>query len=662
MSRPLLGWVGAVVLVAAAGLLPLGVAGVARAADAPKGADKSAAELLPSSTLFYAEVSRPKDLIGLVLDNPAVANLVKSPQYQQVLAAPQFKQLLDAVALVEQRAGVKWRPALETITGGGIVIAIDPATGGGIAMVRSEDPKTTAAVRDALFALAREDATNKGNPDPVKKTQYRELVAHKVGEAALVECGPWLLATNKPDLAKAVANAYLDGPAEGESLAESEEFVAAREQGGAKTSAATEKAKPTAWGFVRLPQLRLLAAGQPWMKPNAKSDNPGAELIFGGLVGVIQKAPYATMSIDASPEGLKLAIAAPNDPSWVPEHRNFYFAPPAENGQMSGGAAPAFKPKGTLLSLTTYRDVAAMWQAGPDLFDEGVAAQMAQTDSGLSTFLGGKSFGTDVLNTFKPQIQFIVTAQDYKAAGVEAPAIRIPAFASVVRLKGAEAKRIGLTKHMRFAFQSLVAVVNLDGVAKNRPMLEMQNEKRGGAEIHWAVYERPEAGEAAAAEGDAAKGQAAEGAGAGGDGGAKEGAAAAVPTPPAAETRDDFHQNFSPALVISPDYLMLCSTREIAQELADLAAAEKQAGKAAATVAENTAIELDAKGIAALLHENREQLVANNMLTKGQDRPAAEQEIDFLVGLLDYFRGASLRLTPTEKWIELEVDVKTATK
>lgn len=648
MSRPSLGWVRVLLLVGG-GLLPLVATGVARAAEAPKGADRSAAELLPASTLFYAEVSRPKDLIGLVLDNPAVANLMKSPQFQQALAAPQFKQVMDAIALVEQRAGVKWRPALETITGGGIVIAIDPATGGGIAMIRSEDPKTTATVRDALFALAREDAANKGNPDPVKQVQYRDLVAHKLGEAALVECGPWLLATNKPDLAKAVANAYLDGPAPGESLAESDEFVSAQALDDVKASTATEKAKPMAWAFVRLPQLRLLA-NQPWLKSNAKSDNPGAELIFGGLIGVAQKAPYATLSIDASPDGLKLAIAAPNDPNWVPAERRFYFAPAGEGGEVSGGAAPPLKPAGTVLSLTTYRDVAAMWQAGPDLFDEGVAAQMAQTDSGLSTFLGGKSFGTDVLSTFKPQIQFIVAAQDYKKAGIDAPAIRIPAFASVIRLKGAEARKIGLTRHLRMAFQSLVAIGNLDGATKNRPMLELQTEKRGGAEIHWAVYEPPGAGgDEVGADEDAAKGQA-----------PADAAAADAAPAPAAETRDDIHYNFSPALVISPDYLMLCSTREIALELADLAAAEKKAGKTNATIAQNTLIEADARGIAALLHENKEQLIAQNMLEKGHDRTAAENEINFLVGIVDYFQGVNLRLTPTEKSIALELEVKTA--
>jgi hypothetical protein len=640
--RPLVGWVGLlVVAIVAGGLTPVS-ARAAGTADRPLGADKSAAELLPASTLFYAEIAQPQQLIAQVLDNPAFARLIASPQYQGVLDQPQFKQLVGAVKLVEERSGVKWRQALETITGGGLTIAIEPSTQAGVLLARSTDAKTTAAVRDALLGLAREDAKAKGNPDPVNQTKYRELTAYKSGENTLVEMGPWLVSASKPGLAKMLVDAYLDGPAPGESLAESEEFVEARAFGNAD--------QHTGWAFVRLPPLRLLALQQPWMKPNAKSDNPGAELIFGGLMGVVQKAPYATMSIDASADGIKLAVAAPHDPEWVPAERQFYFAPADASGKVTGGAAKPFKPKGLALSITTYRDFGAMWQNGPDLFTEAVAAQMAQTDSGLSTFLGGKSFGTDVLPSFQPQFQFIVAAQDYARAGVPAPGIRIPAMASVIRLKPEQANAVGLRKHLRVAFQSLVALGNLDGAAKNRPMLELGSEKRGAAEIHWAVYDQEQPLKADAS--PAATGQAPAGA----EPTAKAEPDAAAP----AKTKDDIHYNFSPALAVAPDYLILCSTRELAQELVDLATADAQAGQAAATIAQNTLIEMDAGAIAGLLRDNREQFIAQNMLSKGHGHDAASAEIDFLVGLVDYFRAASLKLTPTEKSIALEIEIKTA--
>ena len=53
---------------------------------------------------------------------------------------------------------------------------------------------------------------------------------------------------------------------------------------------------------------------------------------------------------------------------------------------------------------------------------------MAQADSGLSAFLGGKSFGTDVLGSLRPQMQLVVAAQDFGAAGVKEPTIKLPAY------------------------------------------------------------------------------------------------------------------------------------------------------------------------------------------------------------------------------------------
>ena len=627
-------------------------AGAARAAAA---AEQSAADLLPASTLFYAEVGRPKDVIGLALDHPLMKQLQQAPEYRQAMETPQFRQFREVVALVEQRAVVRWRPALETITGGGAVVAFEPSTQGVVVLVRSEDPKTTERVRDAVLSLAREDAKNKGQPDPVQTKAYRGLTGYRIGENRMVGLGPWLLVSNKPRLATAVADTFLDAEkgekGEQSTLAQDAEFVAARDTAAKSLAGETE---PAAWAFVRLAPLKLLGAlaGVNWLNPQAKSDNPGAEFLAGGLISTIQKAPYVTAAVAADQKNLKIAVSSPYDPAWVPEQRKFYFAP-AEEG---GGAAKPLKPKGTLLSVTAYRDVGAFWQAGPDLFTEGVAAQLAQQDSQLSTFMGGKSFGTDVLGAIKPQMQFVVARQDFKTAGVPEPTIKLPAFAWVFRLKKAEAREAQIRKHFKVAFESIIALGNLDGASKNRPLLDPETEKRGAATIHYAVYEQEPA------DPDAPAG------GAEGAGGAHDAPAAGDP-PAAVEAMkpgDDMHLNFSPALVVSDHHLILCSTKQLADELADLAAQEKPgatgaaAAAAAPTYPHNTIVEVDGGLAAELLKENREQLIAQNMLEKGHSPEAAAKEIDLLLALVGYFRDSTLRLTPTDKAVTLEWTVRTA--
>jgi hypothetical protein len=611
----------------------------ALAADDPAAAqkaaaDRSAAEMLPSTTLFYAEVERPAEVIRLVLDHPLRQRLEQSPEYRKAFDTPQFKEFQTVVEAVENRSGVKWRDALEATTGGGFVVAVDAITQGVVVLAKSTDPRTTETVRDALFSLAREDAKNKGNADPIETRQYRGLTAYKAGDSVIANVGPWLIISNKQNLSKAVADRILDSGAGG-TLAQDDDFVAARK---------LERDKPaadrgSAWAFLRLAPVRMVAASNPVFDKTAKSDNPVAELLIGGLAGSPRRAPYLAGSLRLHEQGVKLTVTSPHDRSWIPAGREFFFAPPGQGG----GADKPLKPKGTLLSITTYRDLAAWWEAGPDTYTEGVAAKMAQADSGLSNFLGGKSFGTDVLGSFAPQMQLVVAAQDYAAAGVPAPSIRLPAGALVFRLRDKEAAKADVKKHFRVAFQSIVALANLDGASKGRPLLEMKNERRGGAEILYATYEAPS--EDAAPE--AAKPEAAD---------KKPVADAKTSSDPKGAGKDVYY-NFSPSLVISKDRLMLCSTRQIADELADLASTETGTPE---RLMQNTLIEVSPQPIAELLRANREQLVAQNMLEKGHDRTQAEKEIDVFVALVNAVSGGRISLTPTDKTISLEIELKTS--
>jgi hypothetical protein len=172
----------------------------------------------------------------------------------------------------------------------------------------------------------------------------------------------------------------------------------------------------------------------------------------------------------------------------------------------------------------------------------------------------------------------------------------------------------------------------------------MNSERRGKAEILYATYEPPsDAGDDAGA---ADKSKAAPGA-----------------KPPAADqaggtkgAEKDIYYNFSPALVLSDDRLMLCSTKQIAEELADLAANKNGSEKAA----QNTLLEISARPLADLLTANREQLIAQNMLEKGHTRQQAEKEIDVFLALVNAVRDAKVSLTPTEKTLSLDIEINTA--
>ena len=206
-----------------------------------------------------------------------------------------------------------------------------------------------------------------------------------------------------------------------------------------------------------------------------------------------------------------------------------------------------------------------------------------------------------MLGALEPRVQFVVAKQDYKVAGVHKPEIRVPGMAMVFSVK--EEMFAKIKRNFRVGFQSVITFVNIDGGQKGRPLLEIATETRSGAEIMYATY-----------------------------GAIDEDTAKKPPTgdKTAQAVRDDVYLNFSPAIVMSKNHMILCSTRQIAEELADLIAAPQ----AEATIAQNIAIDLNAAPVAALIRENRDQLVAHNMLDKGHDPAAAEKEVGLLEAIV----------------------------
>ncbi|HET6248941.1 MAG TPA: hypothetical protein VFE47_14690, partial [Tepidisphaeraceae bacterium] len=268
-------------------------------AQITQAAEKAPAELLPPSTVVCVEINQPKDLISFAFDSAVRKQIDQTEGYRKFIDNPQYKIFQIIVAAIEQRAGVKWRQALETTTDGGVVLAFDAQTQGLVLLAKPSDPKTTDAVRDAFFAIARDDATKKGNPDPIEQKDYRGLTAFKIGDGMIANIGPYLMLTNKPDLAKATADRFLDG---GASLADDHTFSGAHHDAAASS---------TAWVFVRTAPLRAMATDNPLLDPKYKSDNPAAEFLLGGLLPVVQKAEYVTASLSVKPDDLKLTLAAP---------------------------------------------------------------------------------------------------------------------------------------------------------------------------------------------------------------------------------------------------------------------------------------------------------------------------------------------------------------
>ncbi len=198
--------------------------------------------------------------------------------------------------------------------GGGIAVALDVKTRGVVILARSTDETTPTKLLQTLANLASLDAKNKGNPDPVRISEYRSIKAYSIDRNKFAAAAGWLVITNNDELGKQTIDSILSSPAE--SLATDAQFAEG-------TGALSEST--TMWGYVNTAAIREAALAKKLFTGHA--DNPLAELIFGGILSTLEHTPYVTFGLDVSDQQLRLSASALVDRTWAGESREYYFGP-----------------------------------------------------------------------------------------------------------------------------------------------------------------------------------------------------------------------------------------------------------------------------------------------------------------------------------------------
>lgn len=380
------------------------------------------------------------------------------------------------------------------------------------------------------------------------------------------------------------------------SLKNNEKFTAAR---------ASVDGEPALWAWLDLGTLR--DAGFAKALDKNQTENPAAELLVGGILTNLRQTPFVTGALYVTGESMRLTLAAPHKSEWVEEFREYWFGPDG-----NGVADPPLETESTIFSLTTYRNVSDMWLRAGDLFDERMNDELAKADANLTTFFAGKDFGEDILGSFSPYLQLVVNRQDF-ADVFPKPAIRLPSFALTGYLENADETKTEL----RRTFQSLIGFLNVIGAMNGNPQLDQDVELHGDHKIYTASF---------------------------------------VPEPADKKSeRAKIQFNFSPSLAFAGDRFILASTNQLAKELAD-ASTGKRGEKRSAS---NTEMRLNAKNLGVALNDNREQLIANNMISDGHTREEAERQIGILMEVLAQFRGASFDLKTTDGQMKIELAIET---
>jgi len=571
--------------------------GILATLAAALGEERKAADLLPSTTVIYSELATPPRLLELVLDHPIRRRLEALDEYKKAFETPQYAQFQFGLSMVEQQLGMKWREALVGLTEGGVHIAIDGPTLGTVMLAKARHPAVLEKAKETLLRLVREDASRKGESDPIRSGEYRGVQAYRIQESRFAVVGSWLIVTNKDDLGKSILDALLDGAKD--PLSADPEFKASR------GSTASGDA-PLFWAFVRLQKLRDAGIAKELFR--GKTDNPLAELLVGGIMSTLRKAPYASSAVYGSRDRVRWTLDLPYEPGWVPESRHFYLGPTGEGTASLGLATPS-----SILSLSTYRDLSGLWNSSADLFEADVNATIAQANSQLTTLFAGRDFGLDVLASFRPEMQLVIARQTFESPALT-PEIKLPSLAMVFRLKDPEK----MLRQWKVTFQSLIGFLNVVGAMNGQPPLELNMETVDGVQFVTAAYVPKESKES-------------------------------VPVP--------INFNASPSVCFIKDLFIVSSTRQLAQELARSARGIAANG-AAATEQANTRLQVDFSMLKQVLEDNRQYLVSQNMIEKGHARKDAEKEIGTLLEILNAGKGFGARLERRDEQLQLSLDLQ----
>lgn len=563
--------------------------------------DRSAAEVLPPSVVLFAEIPNPGGITQEFRGHPLVREIRNHEAWKKVTSSPDFAKAMIGVALLEFKLGMTWQKALATLTEGGVALGVDAESKGVVILSRSRDSAGLTKIVDSLVQMARDDARGKGKSDPIKTLDYRGVTVFQAQGFGFAQVDSWLAIGNESELGKEVIDRILDGNSE--SLATNEAFLAARREAGS----GTDRGPPSAWAYLNLDVIRKRHPNHRMF--SGRADDPAGEVLVGGILEVLSRAPSLLAEVRAARTELELRVSAPFERNQVGENREHYFGP-----QGTGGAAPVPEVPNLLLSMTTYRDLSAMWLRAGELFPERVVDKMAEAESNLTTLFSGRDFGEEVLGSVEPQIQLLVARQQYGAGGRPVPAIQLPAFALVFRLKNPETSWADL----RRIFQSLIGFLNVAGAQNGNPQLDILRETVENGEIVSATFVRP---------------------------------TDANPRDPVT-----VHYNFSPTVASSGRRFILSSTRTLALDI--LNAPEPSAGDDQSAV--NTQWRMNVSELKGILDANREHLIAQNMLEKGHGRSQAEQEVDTLVALLGLVRSADLTLAAGKERLSFKVRLDAA--
>ncbi len=557
-------------------------------------------DLLGPETVVYAEISEAGTLYDRLTDGDLWALIATFPGYESAFSSDGVNEAREVLSFVASELGTTPAEGMRALTAGGIVFGIEEADPPRLVLVVTpEDSDFLERAHNKLLELARADADEKGNPDPIKEAEYRGLRGYSLSdEETHTILDGRLVISNGGDQLKAVVDRYLDG---GATITTSEQFQKLKPDG-----------NPVLWAFAQLDRLRELDPD----RFSIDEPDPGARYLIGGRVEQLQQAEWVRATIDWRESSLTTSITIPNPAEGFETPNDLFFPEPGD------GAPAPLGIDGLVATINLWSDQGALWEAREELLPPEALQGLAQLDTLAGQFFGGREFGDSVLEPLGTRWQLVAAFQDYDKMEL-VPDLKLPAFALVLQI---DPDRIEFAQRLRVAFQSFLGLANLGSAQTGAPPLELGSEEFRGTTISKASFMKPV--EVVAEESDDDEGR-----------------------------TDEVHyrHNFAPSVAFVGDRFIISSGLDLTKQLIEAFQSNPDPNPSNATLL----LTVNGTGLARLIELNQERLILQNMLDEGNDRKTAEQTFEAIVAALRYFGDGELSVLdePDESTIRLEFEL-----
>ncbi len=516
------------------------------------------AELLPETTFAAAGFPGLCDLLERGFEDPLVTSLLESPAGRLVLSRSEVTPR-SAVLYAGALAGEPLLPALASLVREGVWVALVPSPSGptGLLVARGDDPARWERLLDrALETLADSPDVPPGLPEAFER----------VGDARLWDLGEAGAFAQKGALFVLSGNRALVE----RTLRRAEELPTVETR---RSSPA--EARPLALAWLDRARAERALGSEAVAEWSSAARDPGVHFLLGSDLALLSTAERLEARLDLEGNRVRFEVLG----------RGVEFGAAGPLVTPLDEAAPPRWPAatpGTEARALLRRDVAALFARRAELFPATALPAFAQAVSDLGPLFGGLDLEEELLPALDPWVRIVV--RDVELDPSAAPTVRLPAAALLVDLR--EPQRVG--SRLVAAFQSLVAITNVERAQAGRPPLVLSLERIGDLEMTRASFPPPMPGDEV-----------------------------------------DVAYNLEPACVLAGRTFVIGSHAALVREIIG----EIERGEFEDPPSGGDRWEVFGSAISQLLTENRAPLVSNGVLNEGKSPEEARFEADLLAAL-----------------------------